>query len=107
MPTTTTSIAPTYSPTYLNPQLMLLVNKKGLEAESNSPAPLQATILRLPFKGVVRRMRLHSRVRSKLQLSKGRYLICVSQPATGKWRGTRSCTGRPLTVPALHHRRLR
>jgi surface antigen len=87
-----------------NPRLRLEVDRRGLLAETRSPAPLEATISALRSDHVIRKMRLHPGARSALHLlTPGRYRVCVFQPAAAGWKSAGSCrtaarTGRPAVA---------
>lgn len=74
-----------------NPRLRLLITRTGLEALSDSPGRLEATIRKLPVGKMVKRIHLRSDARSQLHLHRGRYRYCVSQLASGPWRRAIVC----------------
>jgi surface antigen len=71
------------------PRLSLRITVHGLKISTLSPAPLQATVHRLPSGKVFAHARLHSG--TGLKLPAGRYRVCVSQPTSGDWRSARVC----------------
>jgi hypothetical protein len=71
------------------PRLSVRISVHGLKISTLSPAPLQATVQRLPSGKIFAHARLHSG--TGLKLPAGRYRVCVSQPTSGDWRSARAC----------------
>lgn len=89
-PSTATAPSATAAVATRTPGLSLRFAARRLRVTSQSSAPLQATVTRLPSGKVVSHTRL--RPGSTLRLPAGQYRVCVAQAGTGTWRSAKACT---------------